>query len=90
MGFDLCRKQNGHFDIRPIGLNALNMVRIEAAFIMPGEDFVTQRRRADRVRSPFELGLSWLILTSLILQASKPFYGVEKTSNGSLKACRGQ
>ena len=55
--------ENGHFDIRPIGLNALNMVRIEAGFIMPGEDFVTAETaiRADRVRSPFELGLSWLV-----------------------------
>ena len=39
------------------------MVRIEAGFIMPGEDFVTAETavRADRSRSPFELGLSWLV-----------------------------
>ena len=55
--------ENGNFDIRAIGLHALNMVRIEAGFIMPGEDFVTAETavRADRSRSPFELGLSWLV-----------------------------
>ena len=55
--------ENGNFDIRAIGLQALNMVRIEAGFIMPGEDFVTAETavRADRSRSPFELGLSWLV-----------------------------
>ena len=45
--------ENGNFDIRAIGLHALNMVRIEAGFIMPGEDFVTAETavRADSSRS---------------------------------------
>ena len=53
----------GLFDIRPIGLGALEMVRIEAGFIMPGDDFNTAETaiRADRDRSPYELGLGWLV-----------------------------
>lgn len=49
--------------IRPIGSDALDMVRIEAGFLIAGADFVPaeQALRPDRVRSPFELGLDWLI-----------------------------
>jgi aminomethyltransferase len=56
-------KEQGLFDIRPIGLGALDMVRIEAGFIMPGDDFNTAETavRADRDRSPYELGLAWLV-----------------------------
>jgi aminomethyltransferase len=56
-------KERGLFDIRPIGLGALEMVRIEAGFIMPGDDFNTAETavRAGRDRSPYELGLAWLV-----------------------------
>jgi aminomethyltransferase len=56
-------KNNGLFDIRTIGLSALEMVRIEAGFIMPGDDFNTAEStiRADHDRSPYELGLGWLV-----------------------------
>lgn len=49
--------------IRPIGSNALNMARIEAGFIIANLDFVPvhQAVREDRTRSPFEMGLDWLI-----------------------------
>jgi aminomethyltransferase len=49
--------------IRPIGTRALDMARIEAGFIVTNMDFVPahQAVREDRVRSPFELGLDWLI-----------------------------
>jgi aminomethyltransferase len=49
--------------IRPIGTRALDMARIEAGFIITNMDFVPahQAVREDRVRSPFELGLDWLI-----------------------------
>lgn len=51
------------FDIHLIGLDALEMVRIEAGFIMPGFDFncaeATIRDGYDR--SPFEVGLGWLV-----------------------------
>lgn len=49
--------------IRPIGSQALDMARIEAGFIMPNIDFVSVESvvRIDRGRSPFELGLAWLV-----------------------------
>lgn len=56
-------KQRGLYDIRTIGLGALEMVRIEAGFIMPGDDFNTAETvvRAGHDRSPFELGLGWVV-----------------------------
>ncbi|MGD1954605.1 MAG: aminomethyltransferase family protein [Sphingomonadales bacterium] len=55
--------ERGLYDIRVIGLDALEMVRIEAGFIMPGFDFNTADTavRADFDRSPYELGLGWLV-----------------------------
>ena len=56
-------KARGLYDVRPIGLDALEIVRIEAGFIMPGDDFNTAEStvRADHDRSPFELGMGWLV-----------------------------
>jgi aminomethyltransferase len=49
--------------IRPIGSRALNMARIEAGFLLPNVDFVSSERtlRVGTGRSPFELGLGWLV-----------------------------
>ena len=49
--------------IRPIGSQALNMARIEAGFIMPNLDFVSSETTVPigRDRSPYELGLEWLV-----------------------------
>jgi aminomethyltransferase len=49
--------------IRPMGSEALGLTRIEAGFIMAWEDFVPaeQMVRHGRARSPFELGLGWLV-----------------------------
>ena len=49
--------------IRPIGTHALEMTRIEAGFIQAGVDFLPadEAVRPGRTRSPFELGLSWLV-----------------------------
>lgn len=49
--------------LRAIGSNALNTARIEAGFIITNLDFVPSHQavREDRVRSPFELGLDWMI-----------------------------
>ncbi len=53
----------GQYDIHAIGLDTLEMVRIEAGFIMPGFDFncaeATIRDGYDR--SPFEVGLGWVV-----------------------------
>lgn len=56
-------KARGLYDIRPIGLDALEIVRIEAGFIMPGDDFNTAETtvRAEHDRSPFELGMGWVV-----------------------------
>jgi len=49
--------------VRPIGSRALNLARIEAGFLAPNVDFVSAERtlRVGRSRSPFELGLGWLV-----------------------------
>lgn len=49
--------------IRPIGSQALEMVRIEAGFIMPNLDFVSAESTVhlNRDRTPFELGLDWVV-----------------------------
>ena len=56
-------KERGLYDLRPIGIAALEMVRIEAGFLMPGDDYNTAEAtvRAGHDRSPFELGLGWLV-----------------------------
>lgn len=49
--------------ITPIGSQALDMCRIEAGFIQAGVDFLPAEEivRPGRARSPFELGLDWLV-----------------------------
>ena len=49
--------------LRPIGSDALNIARLEAGFIITGYDFTPapQCLREDRLRSPVEMGLGWLI-----------------------------
>jgi len=51
------------YGIRPIGTIALEMSRIEAGFIAVYEDFLPadETVRTGRSRSPFELGLGWLV-----------------------------
>ena len=51
------------FDIHAMGLDALEMVRIEAGFVMPGFDFNTAEAtvRNGYDRSPYEAGLGWVV-----------------------------
>ncbi len=51
------------YGIQPIGEEALGLLRIEAGFIQAGVDFMPANEtvRATHTRSPFELGLSWLV-----------------------------
>ncbi len=51
------------YGIKPIGGDALEMSRIEAGFIQAGKDFLPADRivRPGRARSPFELGLDWMV-----------------------------
>lgn len=49
--------------IKPIGNDALEIARIEAGFLQAAVDFVPAEQgvRRGRSRSPFELGLDWLV-----------------------------
>jgi aminomethyltransferase len=51
------------YGLRPYGNTALNLARIEAGHIMAGFDFVNAEHalRRDRPRSPYELGLGWMV-----------------------------
>jgi aminomethyltransferase len=53
----------GLYDIHVMGLSALEMVRIEAGFVMPGFDFNTAEAtvRHGYDRSPYEAGLGWIV-----------------------------
>ncbi|MGE0022691.1 MAG: aminomethyltransferase family protein [Hyphomicrobium sp.] len=61
--WDLLFEAGALYGIRPIGTTALNMARIEAGFVITNLDFVAaeQAVRDDRARSPFEMGLDWMI-----------------------------
>ena len=49
--------------LRAVGSRALNMVRIEAGFVLPNVDFIPSERTLfiGTERSPLELGLAWLV-----------------------------
>ena len=53
----------GQYDVVAMGLDVLEMVRIEAGFIMPGFDFNTAEStvRNGYDRSPYEVGLGWVV-----------------------------
>jgi len=61
--WDLLFEAGSLYGIRAVGTTALNMARIEAGFIITNLDFISaeQAVRNDRVRSPFEMGLDWMI-----------------------------
>ena len=51
------------YKVLPAGMNALEMVRVEAGFIQPNADFMSaeQALRPNRMRNPYELGMGWLV-----------------------------
>jgi aminomethyltransferase len=51
------------YGIRPIGVHALEMARVEAGYLAPFEDFLPAKGtvRTGRTRSPLELGMDWLV-----------------------------
>ena len=61
--WDSLFKFNRDYKVLPSGMNALEMVRIEAGFIQPNADFMSaeQALRPNRMRTPFELGMGWLV-----------------------------
>ena len=50
-------------NIKPMGSDALELLRIEAGFILAGADFMPAQQtvRPTHTRSPFELSLGWLV-----------------------------
>ncbi len=52
-----------HHGIRAIGTDALDIARVEAGFIQAADDFTPANHtiRKDHDRSPFEIGLGWLV-----------------------------
>jgi aminomethyltransferase len=71
-------------NIKPMGSMALELLRIEAGFILAGEEFMPamQTVRPTHTRSPFELGLGWLV------DFNKPVFNgrralLEEKENGS-------
>ncbi|MDH5452113.1 MAG: aminomethyltransferase family protein [Paracoccaceae bacterium] len=61
--WDKLMEAGAPWGIRPIGTHALDTARIEAGFIVANADFIPahQALREDRVRSPFEMALDWMI-----------------------------
>ncbi len=61
--WDALMEAGRDYFIRPFGSHALDVARIEAGFIQAGVDFLPAEQvvRAGRSRSPFELGLGWLV-----------------------------
>ncbi|ARN75954.1 aminomethyltransferase family protein [Oceanicoccus sagamiensis] len=60
--------------LKPFGTHALDLARIETGFIQAGVDFIPAEDavRNGRSRSPFELGLDWLV------DLSKPVFNGRK------------
>ena len=54
---------NKDYKILPAGLNALEMVRVEAGFIVVNADLMAAEHalRPNRMRTPYELGLAWMV-----------------------------
>ncbi len=72
------------YNIWPIGSEALDLLRIEAGFLLAAHDFLPAHEaiRHGHTRSPFELGLGWLV------DLNKPVFNgkaalVEEKANGS-------
>lgn len=61
--WDLLFAAGADYGVTAVGTSALDMARIEAGFIIANLDFVgaEQAVRNDRARSPFEMGLDWMI-----------------------------
>ncbi len=61
--WDRLEQAGSVYGLRPAGNDALNLARIEAGFVIATVDFIPahQALREDRARSPFELGLGWMV-----------------------------
>ena len=68
--WDKIWKAGENLGIKAIGLNALNIARIETGFIIANSDFITSEHalRNNRIRNPDEIGMSWMV------DMTKPYF----------------
>ena len=68
--WDKIWKAGKNLGIKAIGLNALNIARIETGFIIANSDFITSEHalRNNRIRNPDEIGMSWMV------DMTKPYF----------------
>ena len=68
--WDKIWKAGENLGIKAIGLNALNIARIETGFIVANSDFITSEHalRNNRIRNPDEIGMSWMV------DMTKPYF----------------
>ena len=61
--WDILMKNGKDFGITPVGLNALDISRIEASLILLDVDYISSRHALieSRKSSPYELGLGWTV-----------------------------
>ncbi|MGV8986862.1 MAG: aminomethyltransferase family protein [Cypionkella sp.] len=61
--WDTLMEAGAPYGLRPAGSDALDIARIEAGFLIATVDFIPAHHalREDRTRSPFELGLGWMV-----------------------------
>ena len=61
--WDMLIKYGRNYGITPVGLNALDISRIEASLILLDVDYISSRHALieDRKSSPYELGLGWTV-----------------------------
>jgi len=71
--YDALMASGRKWGVRPVGLDALDMVRIEAAYIMAGVDYRAAPHCLTRAQksSPDEIGLGWTVN----LKREQPFIG---------------
>lgn len=88
--YDALLAHGRHHGLMPAGLNALDVTRIEAGFIMNGVDYHSAHHClvAARKTSPYELGIGWTVQLE-----REPFIGQEalrrELSEGSAWQTRG-
>ncbi|MFO1035643.1 MAG: aminomethyltransferase family protein [Geminicoccaceae bacterium] len=77
--------------LRPVGSEALDITRIEAGFIMTGAEFTPADKamRASRGRSPFELGLGWMVALDKGHFVGRRALALEKATRSSKRALVG-
>lgn len=75
--------------IMAIGYAALNLARLEAGFIVANADFVAAEMavRANRRRSPFEIGLDWMVAPDKPRHFNGRRALIEEKAKGSSRHC---